>query len=136
MTFVKFLNGDISYYDENNENILIDMIANDLKTDSVTISLIKNEEKSEEKEEKEIYIDFFVLIDDVKEIYILNMTQENFFSYKKKFAFDKGYMKIMRNLTKDDKLSGLSHWGKEDKIVYVPNHITSYVEKTYGRLKV
>lgn len=128
MTFVKFLNGDISQYNEKDEKKLIDMIADDLKIDRVTVGLVKNEEGGD--------IDFFVFIDPVKLVYILNMTQENFFVYKKRSCFDKGYMRIVKDLTTENVTSGVSHWGKDEKIIFVPNHLYSYVEKSYGRLRV
>jgi hypothetical protein len=70
MTLVKFLNGDISSYDENEEQKLVDMIADNLKIDRVTVGLVKNEDGGD--------IDFFVFIDPVKVIYILNMTGKLF----------------------------------------------------------
>ena len=130
MTLVKFLNGDISQYEENEEEKLIILIADDLKIDRVTVGLVKNEE-----EESEDRIDFFVFIDPVKVIYILNMTQGNFFEYRKRSCFDKGYMKVVKDLTTDGE-DGISHWGKEDKIIFSPDHLRSYVEKSYGRLRV
>lgn len=135
MTLVKFLNGDISSYDEKEEKKLIDMIADDLKIDSVTVGLVKNEEKNEDGGDGED-IDFFVFIDPVKVIYILNMTQGNFFSYRKRSCFDKGYMKALKKLTTEDEKSRISHWGKDDKIIFVPDHLRDYVDKSYGRLRV
>lgn len=132
MTLVKFLNGDISSYDEKEEKKLIDMIADDLKIDKVTVGLVKNEDKNEDGED----IDFFVFIDPVKVICILNMTQGNFFSYRKRSCFDKGYMRTVKKLTTDDETSGISHWAKDDKIIFVPDHLRDYVAKNYGRLRV
>lgn len=131
MTFVKFLNGDISHYDEEKEEKLIDLISDDLKIDRITVGLVKNEEKTSED-----CVDFFVFINPVKVIYILNMTQGNFFGYRKRSCFDKGYMRVVKDLTTDDPISGISHWGKDDKIIFVPDHLRSYVAKTYGRLRV
>jgi len=126
MTLVKFLNGDISSYDENEEQKLVDMIADNLKIDRVTVGLVKNEDGGD--------IDFFVFIDPVKVIYILNMTQGNFFSYRKRVCFDKGYMRTVKSLT--DGETRVSHWGKDDKIIFVPDHLSDYVSKSYGRLQV
>ena len=127
------MNGDVSQYDEKEEEKLIDMIADDLKINRVTVGLVKNEEDSEDSEDR---IDFFVFIDPITVIYILNMTQGNFFGYRKRSCFDKGYMRVVKDLTTDDPISGISHWGKDDKIIFVPDHLRSYVAKTYGRLRV
>ena len=132
MSLVKFLNGDISYYDEKEEEKLIDMISDHLKIDRVNIGLVRNEEDDYNNEYR---IDFFVFIDPVKDIYILNMTQGNFFIYRKRSCFDKDYMRVVRELTKDD-VDGFSHWGKDDKIIFVPSHLYSYVKKSYGRLRI
>jgi hypothetical protein len=64
------------------------------------------------------------------------MTQGNFFAYKKTDADDNGYLKIVKMLTTPNKNSDLSHWEKDDKIIFVPKHINSYVEKNYGELRV
>lgn len=133
------MNGDISHYDEKEEERLIDMISDDRKIDRVTVGLVKNEEENDivlRASYSEDRIDFFVFIDPIKVIYILNMTQGNFFGYRKRSCFDKGYMRVVKDLTTDDPISGISHWGKDDKIIFVPNHLRSYVEKTYGRLRV
>ena len=142
MTLVKFLNGDISQYDEKDEEKLIHMISEDLKIDRVTVGLVKNEEEvdtvppQERGSDSLTNIDFFVFIDPIKVIYILNMTQGNFFGYRKRSCFDKGYMRVVKDLTTDDPISGISHWGKDDKIIFVPDHLRSYVDKSYGRLRV
>lgn len=135
MTLVKFLNGDISHYEEKEEEKLIDMIANDLKIKRVTVGLVKNEEEDDTSGLGD-RIDFFVFIDPVTVIVILNMTQGNFFEYRKRSFFDKRYMRAVKAMTTDDPVSGISHWGKDDKIIFVPTHLRSYVEKNYGRLRV
>jgi hypothetical protein len=133
MTIIKFLNGDVMQYDEKDEERLVDLIAGDLNLDRVLVGLIKNDQ---EKEEDVDYVDFFVLIDDTPKIlYILNMTEGNFFSYEKKKCFDKGYMKVVKSLMKEN-VDGFSHWNREDKIIFVPDHLRDYVSKSYGKLNV
>jgi hypothetical protein len=66
-------------------------------------------------------------------LYILNMTQGNYFVYTRN---DKGYLKIVKELTTANAPSRLSHWATDDRIVFVPSHINSYVDKNYGRLNI
>jgi len=72
-------------------------------------------------------------------IFILNLTQSSFFRYNKKNTTDVGYNKFLLELVTppEDNILGtqnLSHWGKEDKIIFVPNHLLEYVNKRYNEL--
>lgn len=69
-----------------------------------------------------------------QQIMILNLTQSTFFRYYKESNDDKGYNRTLRDLTTPHKPGALSHWDKHDKIVFVPEHLYGYVNKTYGEL--
>jgi hypothetical protein len=127
MTTVKFMNGDVSYYDESDIERLRDIISSDMKLDRRMVGLIENEEKNEDK------VDFFVLVDKVLDMYILNMTEKNFLVYQKNSPIDKGYMNVLKSLMKKDSF-GYSHWSRDDKIIFVPYHLQDYVTKEYGRI--
>ena len=73
-------------------------------------------------------------------IFILNVTQQSFFRYTKENNEDKGYNKILLGLITPPKNNiledniGLAHWGRGDKIVFVPKKLIPYVEKKYGEI--
>lgn len=71
----------------------------------------------------------------MSDVYILNMTQNNFFIYRKRSSDDNGYLRTVKDLTTENSI-GFSHWGKDDKIVFVPEHIKAYVGKNYGELRL
>jgi hypothetical protein len=70
-------------------------------------------------------------------IFVLNLSQGNFFRYTKKNNEDKGYNRIILEFTTPQKKNlieetvGLSYWEKTDKIVFVPKHLMDYTEKKY-----
>jgi hypothetical protein len=46
------------------------------------------------------------------------------------------YNKKVRELLTPFEKNELSHWGKEDKMVIVPEHLNTYVEKNYGEIYI
>jgi hypothetical protein len=75
-------------------------------------------------------------------IYILNITQGEFFRYTKKNITDLGYNSILRellsksaiNILKNEDVEDLSRWDPADKIIFVPKHLFKHVEKNYGEI--
>ena len=68
------------------------------------------------------------------EIFIVNLTVRSFFRYYKKNQTDKGYNKYLLELLTSPNEEDYSHWAKEDKIVFCPEHLRDYVNKYYGEL--
>jgi len=126
MPIVKFLNGDLSEYDEKDENKLIELIAGAWNVNKAQVKLIKSEDDEN--------VDYFVYFDISHRLLILNMTEENYISYEKQFYDDKGYMNLVKGLMKTEERDMVSRWNKKDKIVFVPNHLEEYVKKTYGKV--
>ena len=126
MPVVKFLNGDLSEYDEKDENKLTELIAGAWNVNKAQVKLIKSEEDEN--------VDYFVYFDISHRLLILNMTEENYISYEKQFYDDKGYMNLVKELLKTEERDMVSRWNKKDKIVFVPNHLEEYVKKTYGKV--
>ena len=75
-------------------------------------------------------------------IFVLNVTQGEFFRYTKESVTDLGYNRIIKellsknavNILKDEDVADLSRWDPADKIVFVPKHLFEHVEKNYGEI--
>ena len=65
-------------------------------------------------------------------ILILNMTQGSFIRVDgiKTPEYNKKVGDLLTPFEKNE----LSHWYKEDKMVIVPDHLNTYVEKNYGEI--
>ena len=65
-------------------------------------------------------------------ILILNMTQGSFIRVDgiKTPEYNKKVGDLLTPFEKNE----LSHWSKEDKMVIVPDHLNTYVEKNYGEI--
>ena len=63
---------------------------------------------------------------------VLNMTQGTFIRVDgiKTPEYNKKIKELLTPFEKNE----LSHWSKEDKIVIVPEHLTTHVEKNYGEI--
>jgi hypothetical protein len=72
------------------------------------------------------------------EIFIVNLTTNEFFRYFMKNEIDKGYNKqLLELLTPPDEEDKYSHWSREeDKIVFCPKHLYNYVGKNYCEIYV
>lgn len=68
-------------------------------------------------------------------LFIFNANQNSFFRYRKQNKNDLGYNKILLELITPYQ-EPLSHWSREDKIILVPPHLHTYVEKIYNELYV
>jgi len=67
-------------------------------------------------------------MDNIK--YILNITDGSYFKYKG----DKDeYIKKLNKLFTIDHF-GTSRWLRNDKIIFVPNHLRYYVDRTYDNV--
>lgn len=73
-------------------------------------------------------------------VFILNLTQGEFFRYTRENKEDNGYNKIISDLITPPKIGVLeendpfSYWAKTDKIVFVPKHLMDHVERNYGEI--
>ena len=65
-------------------------------------------------------------------IIVLNMTQGKFIRVDgiKTPEYNKKIKELLTPFEKNE----LSHWSKEDKMVIVPEHLTTHVEKNYGEI--
>ena len=65
-------------------------------------------------------------------ILILNMTQGSFIRVDgiKTPEYNKKVGDLLTPFEKNE----LSHWSTEDKMVIVPDHLNTYVEKNYGEI--
>ena len=63
---------------------------------------------------------------------VLNMTQGTFIRVDgiKTPEYNKKIKELLTPFEKNE----LSHWSKEDKMVIVPDHLNTYVEKNYGEI--
>ena len=68
------------------------------------------------------------------EILIVNLTTQSFFSYFMENDTDKGYNRKLMELLTPPRKQMNSHWSRNDKIVFCPTHLRTYVEKNYGKL--
>lgn len=128
MTVVKFLNGELVEYNAADKAELTFLIAEEFKTDPACVCLTKNSDENSD-------ISFFVTMDESKTVFIVNLTQKNYFSYERAFYEDKGYNQILTDLFSQD-LTGVSHWLPTDKIVFSPENTKEHVKKNYGELKI
>ena len=67
-------------------------------------------------------------------VLILNVTQGSF--VRVDGIKTPEYNKKIKDLLTPVENEQLSHWGKEDKMVIVPEHLNNYVEKTYGEIYI
>ena len=65
-------------------------------------------------------------------VLVLNVTQGNFIRVDGINTLE--YNKKVRELLTPFEKNELSHWSKEDKMVIVPEHLTTHVEKNYGEI--
>lgn len=65
---------------------------------------------------------------------ILNTTQSTFIRVNGIKTME--YIQKMNELLIPFEKNTLSHWGKTDKIIIVPENLNNYVEKTYGELYI
>ncbi len=72
----------------------------------------------------------------MEQLLILNLNQNSFFRYIKKSDDDTGYKTVLKSLVNKSGKETLSHWSKEDKIVFVPQkkELYEYVNKNYNEL--
>jgi hypothetical protein len=61
---------------------------------------------------------------------ILNMTEGFYFIYR---GGEEEYKKILKTLISPDRL-GFSRWLRDDKIIFVPDHLLDYVMRTYENI--
>lgn len=67
---------------------------------------------------------------------IVNLTTKSFFRYSMKNESDKGYNKKLLELLTAPDNETLSHWSRDDKIVFCPKNLYKYVEQNYGEIYV
>jgi len=75
-------------------------------------------------------------------VFILNLTQGEFFRYTRDNKEDNGYNKILsglitppkKKLLGEEEDDPVSYWAKTDKIVFVPRRLMCHVEKNYGEI--
>jgi hypothetical protein len=65
---------------------------------------------------------------------VLNMTQGTFIRVDgiKTPEYNKKIKELLTPFEKNE----LSHWSKEDKMVIVPEHLNTHVEKNYGEIYI
>ena len=64
-------------------------------------------------------------------VYIVNVTEHSFFRCMKK-----QYKPLLKELLTPPvySISGESHWRRDDKIIFAPDHLKWYVEKTCSEI--
>ena len=67
-------------------------------------------------------------------VLVLNVTQGNFIRVDGINTLE--YNKKVRELLTPFEKNELSHWSKQDKMVIVPEHLNTYVEKNYGEIYI
>ena len=67
-------------------------------------------------------------------VLVLNVTQGNFIRVDGINTLE--YNKKVRELLTPFEKHELSHWSKQDKMVIVPEHLNTYVEKNYGEIYI
>jgi hypothetical protein len=71
----------------------------------------------------------------MQETIIANITTKQFFRYNKTSLDDVGYNKILLHLlTPPTKKCTVSHWSREDIIVFAPENTHMHVNRNYAEL--
>lgn len=70
-------------------------------------------------------------------MFIVNLTTNSFFRYSMQNQTDKGYNKLLLQLlTPPTKNDTVSHWSRNDKIVFCPKHLENFVQQNYSEIYV
>jgi hypothetical protein len=68
-------------------------------------------------------------------MFIVNLTTESFVRCNKASKVQTILLQLLLKYGGDlDDENGYSHWTRDDKIVYCPEHLQEYVERKYGEI--
>lgn len=96
----------------------------------------EQEQESEEEKGSDTYYDYCALIHPSRIVMILNRTQGNYISIDRENSTvkDTHVVKEMFGWEEDQSRFFPGHWATTDHIVFVPDHLHTYVSYAYAKL--